>query len=355
MRTLVSTFVTSALICLIGGERPAAADPVDEADAGRGVVVWIVSPSEDVKKLRAAAAPQIEELRLALAIEQSGAPPTVYQALETLAVHRALAVVWHDADGGLQLLFTGEGAPERLTAAAGSPQEEALYVREVLRARLEEAGELVFDLLVTAPGEDLETLSPVLSTGPAAPSVDTVIRSSSPRPRSGGRLGLGYGVRAHFDVVSWSQHTLTVHVPAWRFERFAIVRLMLSVGLPSTIGRTAGDWLEIRSVGGVLGAGWIPMARRWFELELGGGVGFEDTTANAFLSTGKAEGADHLSGQLVVWAALVWHPTPGMDIRLHLNGAYILRPPSYSINGKGDFGAYPWQPGAGVDIAAAMF
>jgi hypothetical protein len=267
-------------------------------------------------------------------------------------VHHALAVVWH-GEGQLQLLFAGEGIGERLKTRAGPPQEEALYVRDALAARLAQGEGLTSEILVTVPGE---VLDPTTLPPGRRPSVgELVIRPSAVRPRSGVRLGVGYFLRGHFDEASWSQHVLTILAPAWRLEQGLMLRLMAIVGLPTSIGDPAHDRLEVRSVGGLVGAAWIPVERRWFEIEFGGSAGFEQSTAVAFLESGEAEGAEHLAGLLTAWLGLVWHPTPGVDIRLHLNGIYVLRPPSYSINGKGDFGSFPWQPGAGADIAVNLF
>lgn len=350
----MSTALKAASIALflVVGSPPAEADESDLAPTGRGVVVWIASPGENVHFLREVAPPLIEELGITVIVEEAGESPSLTHALETLGVHHALAVVWH-GEGQLQLLFAGAGIGERLKTRAGPPQEEALYVRDALAARLEQGEGLTSEILVTVPGEVLEP--PTVPPGRQPRVGEVVILPRATRPRSGGRLGVGYFLRGHFDEVSWSQHCLTVLAPAWRFERGLMLRLMAIVGLPTSIGDQARDRLEVRSVGGVAGAAWIPIERRWFEVELGGGAGFEQTTAVAFLERGEAEGVEHLSGLLTAWLGLVWHPTPGADVRLHLNGIYVLRPPSYSINGKGDFGSFPWQPGAGVDIAVTLF
>jgi hypothetical protein len=342
----------TAAIALFLAALPAVGDDDDDASAGLGVVVWITSPGENVHFLRKAAPPLIEELGVTVIVEEAGEPPTLTHALETLGVHHALAVVWH-GEGYLQLLFAGEGAEERLKTKAGPPQEEALYVRVALAERLEQGGELFSETLVTVPGELIEPPEP--RPPPEVHFEVTVFGPRSVRPRSGGRLGIGYFLRGHFDEVSWSQQGLTIHAPAWRFEQGLMLRLMVTVGLPASFGHAETNRLELRTVGGLIGAAWIPFEQRWFELELGGGAGFEQTSAVAFLINGEAESAGHVSGQLAVWFALVWHPVPGLDVRLHLNGVYAIRPPSFNINGKGDFGAFPWQPGVGVDVAVALF
>jgi hypothetical protein len=331
---------------------PAAADDGEDAPSGLGVVVWIASPGENVHFLRKAAPPVIEDLGVTVIVEEAGETPTLFHALEALGVHHALAVVWH-GEGYLQLLFAGEGAEERLKTKAGPPQEEALYVRDALSARLEQSGGLTSEILVTVPGEVIIPPTP-RPAGEVQVEV-TVVGPRSVRPRSGGRLGIGYYLRGHFDEVSWSQHGLVVHAPAWRFEKGLMLRLMLTLGLPVSFGDPDTDRLELRTVGGLAGASWIPVERRWFEIDIGAGVGFEHTTAVAFLAEGEAETREHVSGQAMAWFGLVWHPTPGLDVRLHLNGIYQIRPPSYSINGKGDFCAFPWQPGVGVDVAGVLF
>jgi len=352
----MGTVLKTASIALILVALPAAADEDDpapeEASEGLGVVVWIASPGENVHFLRKAAPPVIEELGVTVIVEEAGETPTLIHALETLAVHHALAVVWH-GEGHLQVLFAGEGAEERLKTRAGPPQEEALYVRDVLVARIEEGGGLFAELLATVPGEEVVPPKP---TPPSEVHVEVnVFGPRSVRPRSGGRVGIGYALRGHFDAVSWSQHAIAIQAPAWRFEKGLIARLAVSVGLPVSFGDPDADRLELRSIGGTAGVGWIPFEQRWFELEIGGGAGFEHTEAVWFLSEGRTESAEHVSGQVAVWFALVWHPTPGLDVRLHLNGAYVFRPPSYSINEKGDFGSFPWQPGAGLDVSGVLF
>ncbi|MBW2276464.1 MAG: hypothetical protein JRF63_03165 [Deltaproteobacteria bacterium] len=356
MRTALET----ASIALFLVASSVAADDGDPAPGGIGVVVWIASPGENVHFLRKAAPPVIEELGVTVIVEEAGEPPTLTHALETLAVHHALAVVWH-GEGYLQVLFAGEGAEERLKTRAGPPQEEALYVRDVLVARVEEGGALFSEILVTVPGELVERPEPP-PLGEVHVEVN-VIGPRSVRPLSGGRLGIGYVMRSHFDEVSWRQHALSIHVPAWRFEQGLMVRLMVAVGLPASFGDADVDRLELRSIGGVAGAAWIPFEQRWFEIEIGGGAGFEHTTAVAFFENGKTESAKHVAGQLAVWFGLVWHPTPGLDVRLHLNGAYVFRPPSFGIDAggdssndvKGDFGSFPWQPGVGIDVAGVLF
>lgn len=350
MRTALKT--ASIALLLAASWAPAAADEGDGAPAGLGVVVWIASPGENVHFLRRAAPPLIEELGVTVIVEEAGEPPTLIHALETLGVHHALAVVWH-GEGYLQVLFAGEGAEERLKTRAGPPQAEALYVRDALWARLEQSGGLTSEILVTVPGEKVERPEP-----PPLGEVEvevTVIGPRSVLPRSGGRVGIGYFLRGHFDSVSWSQHGLAVHAPAWRFEQGIVLRLMVTIGLPVSFGDPDADRLELRTVGGLAGASWIPFEQRWFEIEIGAGAGFEQTTAVAFLRDGETGSVEHVSGQVAAWFALVWHPTPGLDVRLHLNGVYIIRPPSYSINGSGDFGSFPWQPGVGVDVAGVLF
>lgn len=352
MRTALKT----ASISLFLVASSVMADEVESVPNGIGVVVWIASPGENVRFLREVAPPVIEELGVTVIVEEAGEPPTLIHALETLAVHHALAVVWH-GEGYLQVLFAGEGAEERLKTRAGPPQEEALYVRDVIVARVEEGGELFSEILVTVPGELVEPPGP-----PPLGEVHVEVNVFGPRsvrPRSGGRLGIGYFMRGHFDEVSWTQHGLSLHVPAWRFEKGLMLRLTLAVGLPASFGDPDANRLELRSVGGMAGAAWIPFEQRWFELEIGGGAGFEHTEAVAFLDNGTTKSAEHVSGQLAVWFGLVWHPTPGLDVRLHLNGAYVLRPPSFgiSVNGNtsGDFGSFPWQPGVGIDVAGVLF
>jgi len=348
MRTALET--VSLVLLLVAS--PAAADDRGAEPAGLGTVVWIASPGENVRFLREAAPPLLEELGVAVIVEEAGQPPTLLHALETLAVHHALAVVWH-GEGSLQVLFAGEDAEERLKTRAGPPQEEALYVRDALAARLEPGGELTSEILVTVPGEVVEWPE---TPPPGEVRVDVALVGPRAKlPRSGGRLGAGYVLRGHFDTESWIQHGIVLHAPAWRFEQGLVVRLTVTIGLPSSFGDPDADRLELRSVGGLAGAGWIPFEQRWFELELGGGAGFEQTSAVAFLSNGEADSAEHVSGLVAVWLGLVWHPMPGLDVRLHLNGAYVFRTPSYSINGRGDFGAFPWQPGGGLDIAATLF
>jgi hypothetical protein len=342
----------SIALFLVASWAPAAADEGDSAPAGLGVVIWIASPGENVHFLRRAAPPVIEDLGVTVIVEEAGEPPTLTHALEALGVHHALAVVWH-GEGYLQVLFAGEGAEERLKTRAGPPQEEALYVRDALSARLEQSGGLTSEILVTVPGELVVPPEP-RPLGEVEVEV-SVIGPRSVRPRSGFRVGLGYYLRGHFDEVSWSQHGLTIHAPAWRFEKGLMLRLMVTVGLPASFGDPEADRLELRTVGGLAGASWIPFEQRWFEIEIGAGAGFEQTAAVAFLAAGQTETVEHVSGQVMAWFGLVWHPTPGLDVRLHLNGVYQIRPPSYSINGKGDFGSFPWQPGVGVDVAGTLF
>jgi hypothetical protein len=316
-------------------------------------VVWVSSPTDGEPLEVAELALLFEDLDLALVVEQSAAPPSLDEALETLAVYRAVAVVWHDRDGALQLLLAESQEPERLSTVAGRPTEEALFVREVLRGRMLDSDEFTADLLVTVPGEVVDDLP--RRPEPRRTEPPPVVHFDSNRPIAGGRLGGGYAVRAHFDRITWGQHLLTVQAPAWRFEPGVVLRVVLEVAFPQRIGDYGVTWLELSSVGAQLGAAWIPTARRWFEFEVGGGAGFVESLATAFLANGESQRADHLSGQLGFWFALGWHPTPTVDLRVHLDGTYLLATPSFSIGGRGNFGSYAWQPGAGVDIAVALF
>ena len=90
-------------------------------------------------------------------------------------------------------------------------------------------------------------------------------------------------------------------------------------------------------------------------MEVGLGAGPLHTAVVAFLPGGRSERQAHTAGHVTASVAVVFHPAPHVDIRARLDARYVIRPAGYGIGGRGDFGAYPWQPAGGIDIVFALF
>lgn len=329
-----------------------AADGVDRPS--RGTIVWLSGPNDPGRRAIRSALRPLGELGLALVLERvSEGAPDEDDALESLAVHRALAAAWDDDGGELQVLLAGAEGPERLSAEPGSLDEKAVYLRELLRSRLE-GRSLGAELLVTAPPELVpEPLPPQLPVSrPRPPGWSPPERYDGPSP--GPRLGIGYLVRLHPDSTPWSQHGPAFHLPAWRLPARLVLRAVWAVMLPARIGDPGRTWLEISSFELSGAIGWVPLRRSRVELELELGGGALRTRCEAFLASGSSMSAARLTGRLHGAIGLVWHPRAGMDVRLHAGVAFVPAPASFGIEGEGDFGSARWRPTAGIDLSTAL-
>jgi len=316
------------------------------------VVVWVAAKGAEKDAVFPIAAGWIEDLRILVVREEVEAPLDLLEAERTLLAHRALAVIWHDAVGALRVLLATGDRMEQIAVPAGETTEEGLYLRELIAERLAEGGGLAA-ALVTVPDE-------IVAARPASPDASPIpaipMEQRAPTgPASGVKIGIGYAATAHFDEVVWWQQALRFVAPALRLGALVQTSLELELGLPVEIGDDDGASLEFRTVTVTAGLSTFPLRRSAVEVEVGLGVGPVHTVAVAFLEDGHSERREHNAGQVAAMVAVVFHPASNVDIRARLDARYVIRPAGYGINGRGDFGAYPWQPSGGIDIAFALF
>jgi len=344
MRTVALIAAAAAILT----PAPSAGSPPADAP----VVVWVAARGGEKDAVFPIAAGWIEDLRILVVREEVEAPLDLLEAERTLLTHRALAVIWHDAVGTLRVLLATGDRLEQIAVPAGGTTEEGLYLRELIAERLAEGGDLAA-ALVTVPDEIVAArpASPDGSPIPAIPMERRVLAG----PASGFKIGIGYAATAHFDEVVWWQQALRVVAPALRLGALVQTSLELELGLPAEIGEDDGASLEFRTVSVTAGLSTFPLRSSVVELEAGIGLGPAYTEAVAFLPDGRSERQAHTAGHATAMIALVIHPAAHVDIRARLDARYVIRPAGYSINGRGDFGAYPWQPSGGIDIAFALF
>jgi hypothetical protein len=326
---------------------PAVAQPSDAP-----VVVWVAAQGEEKDAVFAIAAGWIEDLRILVVREEAEAPLDLLEAERTLLAHRALAVIWHDATGALRVLLATGDRPEQIAAPAGGTAEEGLYLRELIAERLGSGPDPAL-ALVTVPDDIVATrpASPDANPIPAVPMGQRAVAG----PALGVKIGIGYEGTAHFDDVVWWQQGLRFVAPALRLGELVQTSLELEIGMPVEIGADGGASLELRTVSVTAGLSTFPLRRSVVEIEVGLGVGPVHTDAVAFLPDGRSDRQSHTAGRLAAMVAVVFHPAANVDIRARLDASYVIHPAGYSIGGKGDFGAYPWQPSGGIDIAFALF
>jgi hypothetical protein len=324
------------------------------AAGGQVLVVWIAHPGDPALDACRAATRRLEEVGITVVSDPSPVIPERSRALETLAVYRAAAVLWHAADGTIGVLLRGVYGTESFAAGVGSPDEQALFLRELLVARL--LGEnLSADLLITAPGEVVPSPEPRQLPVTRPRPADGETRDDAPdASRFGPRIALGWRWRLHPDEVTWSQHGITGHLPAWRFRSGLELRVVGAIGLPTRIGDPGVAWLELTDLELAGVAGFRPWQGRRFGVELSAGAGAYCLRAAAFLPDGTSQSAKHVAGQLVGGIGVTWRLAGWLELRLHGGVARVLGPGWFSINGRGDFGAEPWQPFAGLDLFAAL-
>ena len=330
----------------------APARPARCAEAQLPIVVWIAAQGADEDAVFPIAAAWVEELRILVVREEAAAPVDDAFAERALETHGAVAVAWHDAAGALRILFSGEAASERVAVAGGGTEEEGLYLRELIAARLA-VGKDLGAALVTVPDEVVA----MRGRGPAggAVALEAQAPPTAGRRRWSVKIGAGYFGAAHFDDVLWWQQGIRFAMPAVRLNDFLQTGLELELGLPSTVGDEGRAWLEIRTVAASLGAELFLLRHSVVEIGVGLDAGVLYTGAVAFLPTGESASASHTTGHATAVAGIVLHPTPRIDIRFRFDIRYVLRPPSFGIAGEGDFGAHPWQPGGGVDLAFSLY
>jgi hypothetical protein len=341
-------FALIAVAAAILTPAPSAGSPPAEAP----VVVWVAAQGGEKDAVFAIAAGWIEDLRILVVREEVEAPLDLLEAERTLLAHRALAVIWHDAGGALRVLLATGDRPEQIAVPAGGSTEEGLYLRELIAERLLEGGGLAA-ALVTVP-DDIVAARPASPDASPIPAIPMEQRAPS-RPVSGVKIGIGYAATAHFDDVVWWQQALRFVAPAVRLGPLVQTSLELELGLPAEIGEDDGASLELRTVSVSAGLSAFPLRRRVVELEAGIGLGPVHTEAVAFLPDERSERQAHTAGHVTAVIAVVFHPAVYVDIRARLDARYVIRPAGYSIGGQGDFGAAPWQPSGGIDIAFALF
>jgi len=313
-----------------------------------GKIVW-VAPASDVETIKKAMA-LVEESGFEIVVEIADSPPMKPEAVDILLSNRALAVVWHGQSGVLNLLFSNDNETDLVSAKSGSPDEEALFLRELLVARSDSEQNSVSDLLLTVPDEQIEvTLKPKPS-----PSLHLDKTPSLPFSRSEWRFGVGYNLRLHMDAVTWVQNAVELMLPVWQFHKEAIARLIITLGLPVIIGEKGKEWLEIETIEIFLGAGLIPLRFKKTIAEIGIGTGLIKSSATAFLSSGHSREMTKISGQVRLWFALLLHTSRWLNVRFYTDISVVLNAPSFSINDVGNFGAFPLQWGSGLDIEVGV-
>jgi len=337
------------LLALAAGRDAAKGEPVLRPMTA----VWIDHPLDPGPATHPVAARRLEEIGVSLIRERLAAAPDRALALDILAAHRAVAVMWRDPDGELAILVHGGERPDPFRVEAGSPDEEALYVRELLAVRV--LGEHpAADLLVTAPREEVPAAEPrQLRLTRPRPSPEAAGAPDRP-PGSGIGLALGWRWRAHPDESTWSEHAIAAQLPAWRFDSGFALRLTGAIGLPVVIGEPGAVWLELSSLAAALEAGVRPLRGRLLDAEIYCGAGAYRLRASAFLPDGTARLADHLSGQVTIGAGIALRPGGPVELRFHGGLNRVLRPGWFSIAGRGDFGAAPRQPFVGLDLSVAV-
>jgi hypothetical protein len=335
-----------ALLALLAPRATAAA-------AGQILVVWISHPVDPAPETCRAAIRRLDEAGITIVADPSPVVPERSRVLETLAVYRAAAVIWHEADGALGVQLRGGGEPASLRFQSGSADEEALYIRELLVARLLGENPSV-DLLITAPEEVVPSPAPRQLSVTRPRSEIREAADEAERLSRGPRLALGWRWRAHFDEAAWSQHGVSAHLPAWRFESGLELRLTGGIGLPVRIGEPGVTWLELTDLELGFEAGVRPVRGRFADVELFTGAGAYHLRAAAFLPDGTARSADHLAAQVTAGVAVAWRLSDRLEVRLRGGTHRVIGPGWFSINGHGDFGAEPWQPFAGLDLSVAL-
>lgn len=319
----------------------------------RALAVWIEYPGDPRPEAFDPMARRLEDVAVTLILERAPTIPDRVAAHSTLAVYRAAAVLWREADGTLFVLLRGAEGPESFNLASGTPEAEALWVRELLAARV--LGEnLAAELLVTAPEEVVPAGEPrqLVVTRPRARAPDRSTYTGS--LDTGPRFAVGWRWRAHFDDVTWGQHGISFHLPAWRFSPALEARVAGAIGLPARIGEAGLTWLELTDLELGLGAAARPLRGRHLDAELFVGAGAYYVRAAAFLVNGTSRSADHLAGQLTAGVGIAWRPSGWVELRLHGGVHRVLGPSWFSINGNGDFGAAPWQPFFGLDLSVSL-
>jgi hypothetical protein len=316
------------------------------------VVVWVAAKGAEEDAVFPIAAAWVEDLRILVVREEVDFPMDVLEAERTLLAHRALAVIWHDASGALRVSLATGDRPERVAVPAGGTTEEGLYLRELITERLE-AGVDLASALVTVPDEIVASRPRRPDDRPIAPV--PMDRRIAVGPALGVKIGIGYAATAHFDQVAWWQQCIRFAAPALRLAALAEASLALELGLPVEIGSADRVSLEFRTVAVTAGLSTFPLRRAIVEMEVGLGLGPLHTDVVAFLPEGRSEREAHTAGHVTALVAVVFHPTPYVDVRARLDARYVIRPAGFGIGGKGDFGAYPWQPSGGIDIAFALF
>ncbi|HUT78224.1 MAG TPA: hypothetical protein VM285_11080 [Polyangia bacterium] len=327
-----------------------AADPPQPRGT---LVVWIGHPDDPGPATFSVTASRLDDVGVTVVLDRSPVAPDRTRTLETLAVYRAAAVLWHEADGTLGVLLRGGSGPESFEVGVGSPDEQALYVRELLVARL--LGENPSaDLLITAPGELVPSPEPRQLPVTRPRPEDRNAPDAPPAASFGPRIALGWRWRVHLDEVTWTQHGIAAHLPAWRFESGLELRAVGAIGLPTRIGDPGVAWLELTELELGIEAGVRPVRGRIVDIELFGGAGAYCLRAAAFLPDGTSRSMKYLAGQVVGGVGVAWRPAGRLELRLHGGVARVLGPGWFSINGRGDFGAEPWQPSVGLDLSVAL-
>ena len=306
---------------------------------------------------------QLSEIDVEIKIHRISTAPSFSVAVDLFFAAKPLAVVWHDEDSRLNLLFIENGVPEKINVEPGENEEEILYLKELLEARFDKDEDYISDLLVEVPYESAARLGEGDGSGSSLKDSDSSRRRRDRTNIAFGKwgFGVGYRVRLHPDDVFWASHGLQIHVPIGIIKEKWVIRSAFTIVLPTSFERRDGVVYKISGTEISFGGGYIPVRFGTFGIEvglLGGTIGHygeskirDAGVVNSEWLNAITEKYYKISGHLDIFGAIFWHASSHFCMRFYFESGFVFGAPKFKWADGVEIGRFPWQPAFGIDIS----
>jgi hypothetical protein len=259
--------------------------PLSAGRADVPVIVWKAEPQFSLSRT------QKEELSfelgVKLVVQKIKTAPDLNNIKKTQQKTGAVAVVWHDRQGIMNIFFGQHEKKQLITVSSGTMDEKLLYLKELFKLRM---GLLKGDM------DNLSAASEETDFKPIAKTPYSMPHTAAPKIERWS-VAIGYDVKFHFDEVVWPAHGIIFMIPGFRINRLWRSELLTKIGFPTKIGGPDAPWVELNLFEILAKVGVSPLHLKHFDLTFDIALGFISHKFEEFYTDGSSEKSFHISGQ----------------------------------------------------------